>query len=123
MSRLRATLSSAPIDRVVQAHVATAQKALRQALLVCLRQGKEGGYAPAHVARVRRDLMAALGAVESVRRVVPSYDTMDPDFQPMQPYVRPEPAEVPVEEDEDVVEEDAADKTVIVEGSDGTTEA
>ena len=106
MSRLRATLSTAPIDQAIQSHVAVAERAIRQALDVCLSQGKSKDYAPAHVSRVRRDLLNALGAVERVRRVSPRFDLSDPDFQPTAPY---EPPVAP-----------AAPATVIVEDSDAS---
>ena len=89
MSRLRSTLSATPIDKAIQAQVAVAARAIRQALDACIAQGKSGDYAPAYVARVRRDLQGALGAVERVRRVQPRFDVDDPDFQPTSPYERP----------------------------------
>lgn len=98
--------------------MAVAEKALRAALATCLRVRRSDDYSPAHVSRVRRDLLAALGAVERVRRVVPGFDLGDPDFQPTLPYERPSkeaPPEVEEEEDEPeavpVVNEEIEDGT------------
>lgn len=91
MSRIRATLSASPIDREIQGQIAVAERAIEIALRACQRARKDDQYGHAHVARVRRDLERALGALRGVRRVVPSYDRFDPDLQPTAPYEPPGP--------------------------------
>ena len=81
MSRLRTTLSQSPVDREIQAHVTTAERALAKALQACHTARDSEKYGQAHVARVRRDIERALGALQSVRRVTPMYDAADPDLQ------------------------------------------
>lgn len=106
MSRFRANSSASPVDREVQGYVAVAERTIQQALGVCAREMRGGKYGHAHLARVRRDLEHALGALQSVRRVVPSYDAGDVDLQPPAPYEPPPAVEpVPTEGDEVVIEE------------------
>jgi len=99
MSRLRASLSTSPLDREIQAHVAKAELALKQALALCLNTRKSDQYGAAYLARVRRDLERALGATQSVRRVSPGYDVADPDLQPTAPYQSPTEPIPPVSTD------------------------
>jgi hypothetical protein len=121
LSRLRATLSTAPIDQAIQSHVAVADRAIRKALDVCNALGKSGDYAPAYVSRVRRDLQNALGAVEHVRRVSPRFDLSDPDFQPTSPYERPLAPLAPLApEDTDGDETPEQPAAVTVEDEDGS---
>ncbi len=103
MSRLRATLSASPIDREIQSHVAVAERSLDRAISACRNAQRGDLYRGARVARVRRDLEKALGALQGVHRVVAGYDMDDPDLQPTSPYERPtpvvaaEPVDVPEE--------------------------
>lgn len=79
MSRLRATLSSLPIDREIAGHVDVAQRAIRAALRAC--DMKEGNPVQRRrVLAVRRNLEQILGAMASVRRVGSVYDLNDPDL-------------------------------------------
>lgn len=79
MTRLRATLSSLPIDREIAGHVDTAQRSIRAALRAC--EGIEvSPVQRRRVAAVRRDLENILGALTSVRRVGSPYDLNDPDL-------------------------------------------
>lgn len=106
MSRLRATLSTSPLDREVQGQIAVAERALVRALQACRAAAtpRKGAAVvpPAHLARVRRDVEKALGAVMSVRRAVPNYDADDVDLQPTAPYMRPGEAPPPDENPPDV---------------------
>lgn len=97
MSRLRASLSNSPLDQVIQSQVATAERAIQVALraLQEVRHKEDPAHPQAHVARVRRDLERAMGALSNVRRVSPPY-VSDPDFLPTAPYVRP--GEAPIQQ-------------------------
>lgn len=79
MSRLRATLSSLPIDREIAGHVDTARWSIRAALRVCEAK-EENPVQRRRVMAVRRDLEKILGAMTSVRRVGALYDLSDPDL-------------------------------------------
>lgn len=79
MSRLRATLSSLPIDREIAGHVDAAQRAIRAALRACEAK-EENPVQRRRVMAVRRDLEKILGAMTSVRRVGSLYDLNDPDL-------------------------------------------
>ena len=91
MRRFRATTATNDIDRAVQAQATVAERALRQALDVCHKQSRTGDYDAARLSRVRRDVLAALGAVERIRMVANRYESEDPDLQPTRPYERPAP--------------------------------
>lgn len=86
MSRYRSNSSTSPIDQEIQQHVVVAERAIQAGMAVLNRARKLDSYSKAHLARVRRDLERALGAISSVRRVNPSYDTLDPDLQSTAPY-------------------------------------
>lgn len=80
MSRLRATLSSTPLDREIQTHVAEAERALQQALQRCMLALGDPKINRQHVSRVRRDIEKSLSTLRSVRRINPTYDMSDPDL-------------------------------------------
>lgn len=79
MGRLRARLSKTPVDRQVQDKVASAQRAIQDAIALCRDARHRGGVEGARSRRVERDLSKALGALGNVRRLTPIYDTDDPD--------------------------------------------
>ena len=79
MSRLRATLSSNPLDREVATRVDAAQREIVAALKACERA--EGSpLAKRRAMAVRRDLTKILGVMSTVRRVSSLYDATDPDL-------------------------------------------
>jgi hypothetical protein len=88
LSRLRASLSSDPLDREIQSLVADAERKILLALQRCVASSRKPD-ATRNATRTRRDLERCLGALRSVRRSRPSYDMSDPDLQP-------EPVAVPV---------------------------
>lgn len=70
MSRLRAALSTSPIDRQILQCLQGAQRQVLEALSLCdqaTRDRTDPQWSKAR--RVRRDLMAVLAAMEGVRRV------------------------------------------------------
>ena len=88
MARMRS--SSSPVDREILGLVAQAERSIRRALDVC-GQAKRESRSPgshlryAHVQRTKRDLLQVMGALSSIRRVVPLYETeddrdLDPDM-------------------------------------------
>lgn len=79
MSRLRATLSTLPLDREIASHVDTAQRSIREALRACETK-EENPVQRRRVMAVRRDLEKILGAMTAVRRVGALYDVNDPDL-------------------------------------------
>lgn len=85
VSRLRATLATNKLDRSIQSQVASAERAIRSALQMCLQAGSRQDLRSGHLARVRRDLERCLGALQGVRTVAPRYDTSDPDLAPFRP--------------------------------------
>lgn len=109
MGRIRAMTAPSELDRAIQSYVATAVRSLQQALAVC-QKSVRGEESPARLARVRRDLMAALGAAQGVRFVASRYDATDIDLQPTRPYERQE--EEPVVEENPVAEEPAVTEEV-----------
>lgn len=86
MSRLRITLSSSPLDREIAKLVHQAERSLHAALKLCEQAAVTTPEARRRVAATRRDLTSALGALGSVRRTQPAYDTTDSDLS-----VSPEP--------------------------------
>lgn len=97
MSRLRATLSTLPIDREVAGHVDAAQRSIRAALRAC--DGSESNPVQRRrVMAVRRDLEKILGAMTTVRRVGALYDLNDPDLTgtPVPPRPKREAPAAPV---------------------------
>lgn len=80
MTRLRVTLSSSPLDREVAQLVDQAQRSLIAAIERCESASAATPEARRRVALTRRDLKMALGALGSVRRTQPNYDTDDPDL-------------------------------------------
>ena len=80
MSRLRATLSSSPLDREIAQLVDQAQRSIQAALRRCESATGTTPEARRRGALTRRDLLKALGALGSVRRTQPNYDTDDPDL-------------------------------------------
>lgn len=80
MSRLRATLSSDPLDKALAAKMDEAQRVLLAALRLCDESQRTDTVARRRVAHTRRDIQRALGALTAVRRVAPLYDVGDPDL-------------------------------------------
>jgi len=77
MGRLRARLAKSEIDQEVQGHLAAAQRQVRTALELCRRAKKAGGIEAHRSRRIKRDLLRALGALESVGRLTPIREEMD----------------------------------------------
>lgn len=70
MSRLRAALSTSPIDQQILKCLQGAQRQVQEALALCdqaTRDRTSSQWSKAR--RVRRDLLAVLAALEGVRRV------------------------------------------------------
>jgi hypothetical protein len=83
MGRNRASTAKSEADRVVQTHVANAERALRAALRVCKQARRGTGTVEARRApRVERDIARALSALAGVGRLTPIYDLDDPDLIP-----------------------------------------
>ena len=97
MGRLRATLSTSDLDRQIQGHVAVAQRAVDQALLLC-RTARKGSRTEARrIPRVARSLARAKGALADVGRVTPLYDLADRDHIHPDDWVPPVRVEAPPE--------------------------
>jgi len=95
VSRLRATLSSSPLDREIAQRVDQAQRAIQGALKLCDGAPAATPEGRRRVGATRRDLLQALGALASVRRTQPSYDTSDPDLTEAPPKPRDGPKLTP----------------------------
>ena len=80
MGRLRAKLSKSDVDRQIQSSVATAQRAVEQALNVCRQARDRRGVEGNRARRVARDLARAKSALGNIGRVTPMYDMSDPDL-------------------------------------------
>lgn len=91
MSRLRATLSTNPIDQEVARHVDEAQRAIRMALRKCEAR-TDNPVLRRRTMAVRRDLERVLDVMSGVRRVASPYD-MDPDLTGEPPPPRPKRTE------------------------------
>ena len=99
--------ASNDLDRAVQTQAAVAVRALRKALEMCLEQARTEEYNAARLSRVRRDVLAALGAAERIRTVATRYDADDLDLQPTRPYERRvTPPVVGAPDEEEIVIED-----------------
>lgn len=90
MARIRTGSLVSPVDREILAHVAAAEKSVRQALDACVR-AKRHSRSPgsqvrtSRVHRTHRDLLRVMAALSNVHRVVPLYDLgprddLDPDL-------------------------------------------
>ena len=88
MGRVRATTASSEVDRQVQAHVAAAERSIREALGVCHRARTARIADLGRVHRVQKDLGAVLGAMSRVQRLTPVWDGGDPDLMPEDERVR-----------------------------------
>lgn len=83
MSRLRATLSTNPLDQEIAQRVTRAEQEIQGALRACSAR-QDGLLAQRRARAVRRDLERVLGALGSVRRVAAPYD-LDPDLNDLPP--------------------------------------
>lgn len=80
MSRLRATLSTDPLDKAVSTKMGEAQRSLVAALRLCDEAERKDAMIRRRLANTRRDLLRALDALTAIRRVAPLYDVTDPDL-------------------------------------------
>lgn len=80
MSRLRATLSTDPLDKALATKMDEAQRVLVSALRLCDDSPRTDMAGRRRVAHTRRDILRALGAVTGIRRVASSYNAEDPDL-------------------------------------------
>ena len=98
MTRLRASLARSPLDREIATKMNDAERAVLEALRLCLAsKGSDPGLRR-RVLATSRDLQRILGALNSVRRVEPLYDRNDPDLSESRPVVKkvaPPPAPTP----------------------------
>jgi len=94
MTRLRATLSTSPVDKAIADKVSDAQRSLQAALRLCDSRRETDPLVRRRMAATRRDIEQALGAMSSVRRVTPLFDQTDPDLTDVPsppPRRKPEP--------------------------------
>ena len=80
MGRLRATLSSSPLDVRIASLVAVAQRNIEEAMRIAKSAHKMDGIEGSRSNRVHRDLAKAAGALSTIRRLRPSRDYDDPDL-------------------------------------------
>jgi len=80
LSRLRATLSTNPLDRDIAQRVEKARREIINALDLCNARNESNLVTRRRVAAARRDLGRILGAMDSVRRVRALFDMEDQDL-------------------------------------------
>lgn len=80
MSRLRATLSTSPLDREIAQRVEKARREIINAMDLCNARNESNLVTRRRVAAARRDLSRILGAMDSVRRVGAPFDLEDQDL-------------------------------------------
>lgn len=95
MSRLRATLSTDPLDKALTAKMDEAHRALVAALRLCDDSQKTDVVTRRRVAHTRRDIQRALGAITGIRRVARLYDVADSNLSDTPAPRRERPAPPP----------------------------
>lgn len=89
MSRLKTAMAVSPLDKAIQNHANAAARSLQQALALCHAARTSEEF---DVRRTRRDLQAALGAVDHIRNIVvreiePAPSQSKPKLASIQPIV------------------------------------
>lgn len=111
MSRLRATLSVLPVDKMIAEKVSHAQRSLQEALRLCDYRKETDLVTRRRIQATHRDIQRAMGALGSVRRIGTLSDDTDPPDLVVDPATRrkvvgsPAPTEPTALVDDDVPEE------------------
>jgi len=69
LSRLRATLSVLPVDKMIAEKVSHAQRTLQEALRLCDYRKETDPVTRRRIQATHRDIQRAMGAMGSVRRI------------------------------------------------------